>query len=140
MRSMIIALVAVFALTGVTVAEPLHDAAEAGYVAKVRELLAGGADVNARDYHGDTPLHRAARHDHFDVVQMLLDAGADGSLKNDNRKTPYDEANKRKLKKIAPSTYWRLRDAQYKVTDGVDAPRRHQCAKVAGVETSLRGK
>jgi len=114
MRSLIITLVAVFALTTAAVAAPIHDAAKAGDLAKVRQLLADGADVDARDYDGDTPLHWAARQDHADVIEGLLDAGADGSLKNDDRKTPYDEANKRKLKKIAPSTYWRLRDTQYK--------------------------
>ena len=84
MRSLIITLVAVFALTTAAVAAPIHDAAKAGDLAKVRQLLADGADVDARDYDGDTPLHWAARQDHADVIEGLLDAGADGSLKNDD--------------------------------------------------------
>jgi hypothetical protein len=48
-------------------------------VATVRELIAAGADVNARfsGPHTETPLHWAASSDDVDVLDALLDAGAD---------------------------------------------------------------
>ena len=38
-------------------ADPIHDAAKAGDVAKVKALLASGVKVDARNEYGHTPLH-----------------------------------------------------------------------------------
>ena len=38
----------------------MHVAAALGYVAKVQEFLAGGAELNGQDRGGQTPLHLAA--------------------------------------------------------------------------------
>ena len=47
--------------------------------AKIRALVAAGADVNARftGPHSETPLHWAASSDDLDALDALLDAGAD---------------------------------------------------------------
>jgi hypothetical protein len=47
-----------------------------GDVETVRAMLANGADVDARDRHGQTALMIAAHHGHRDLVQTLVDAGA----------------------------------------------------------------
>ena len=57
--------------------ESLPQAAAEGDVARVRSLLASGADANARDAEGATALMRAAHAGHLDVVRALADAGAD---------------------------------------------------------------
>jgi len=57
---------------------PLMRAAESGRLAKVRALLAAGADVNAKIPHWEhTALMLAAGNDHLEVVEALLAAGAD---------------------------------------------------------------
>ena len=61
----------------------LHAAAETGHTAAVQTLLAYGADVEARDDHGDTPLLTAAQFFRIDIVKTLLDHGVDISAEND---------------------------------------------------------
>uniref|UniRef100_A0A452YNL1 RING-type E3 ubiquitin transferase n=1 Tax=Aegilops tauschii subsp. strangulata TaxID=200361 RepID=A0A452YNL1_AEGTS len=51
---------------------PLHFAAAKGHLDIVTLLLEKGADVNARNYCGQTALMHACRHGHWEVVQMLL--------------------------------------------------------------------
>jgi hypothetical protein len=71
-----IVLAGIFAL--VAGCEPaLHEAAKKGDAQAVRTILAGGVDVNARDYWGSTALHEAAEAGHPAVAQLLLDQGAD---------------------------------------------------------------
>jgi ankyrin repeat protein len=53
-----------------------------------RLLLAGGADVNARQQGGWTPLHGAAQQGDTALAEMLLAAGADRGLTNDSGETP----------------------------------------------------
>jgi ankyrin repeat protein len=54
----------------------LHDAVNAGDVARIQALIAGGADVNAYDLSG-TPLHLAVSTGQTWIAAMLIDAGAD---------------------------------------------------------------
>jgi ankyrin repeat protein len=54
----------------------LHAAAAKGDVAAATQLIAGGADLNARDGHRRTPLHVAG---HGDVARLLLEKGADAN-------------------------------------------------------------
>ncbi len=58
------------------------DAATAGDVATVRELLAEGVDPNTPNMHGRLPLHRAASGGSLEAVELLLAAGADARVKD----------------------------------------------------------
>lgn len=60
----------------------LIDAAGRGDLARVKALLAEGADVNARDEMGVTPLMQASLAGNTDVVRFLLDKGADLNRQN----------------------------------------------------------
>ena len=54
----------------------LLQSSEAGNLARVRILLAGNGDVNARKPNGFTPLMLASYKGHLEVVRALLDARA----------------------------------------------------------------
>jgi ankyrin repeat protein len=115
MRTLLIVAITSLAFIGTALAGPIHDAAKAGDVAKVRQLLANGAKVDAREEDGWTPLHWAAVEGHADVAKVLLAAGADGSLKDGDGKTPFDKAKSDgRLEDKDLDTHWLLSDARYK--------------------------
>jgi ankyrin repeat protein len=55
----------------------LINAALKGDLQQVQELLDRGADVNAKNKHGETALLWALHERHLDTVKLLLDKGAD---------------------------------------------------------------
>jgi ankyrin repeat protein len=63
---------------GFPVAEPpLSHAVIAGDVARIKEIIDAGADVNAKDALDRTPLHLAAFHGRTEVIDLLIAHGAD---------------------------------------------------------------
>ncbi|KAJ1479359.1 ankyrin repeat-containing domain protein [Baffinella frigidus] len=79
----------------------MHKAASHGDIAHVRQLIAGGADVNLKSLMGRTPLHLAVVQDHAAVVEMLLAAGADRECKTSFGKTPLQLADLHHEKDVA---------------------------------------
>ncbi|HTK75679.1 MAG TPA: ankyrin repeat domain-containing protein [Gemmataceae bacterium] len=57
--------------------EALLRAAQSGSAAKVKQLLAGGAPIEARDVNRKTPVMLAAEGGHVEAFRVLVDAGAD---------------------------------------------------------------
>lgn len=52
------------------------EAIRRGDAAAVRALIAQGADVDARDSHGQTGVMLAAHCGHLDIVRMFVESGA----------------------------------------------------------------
>ena len=77
-----------------------------GRVDRIRDLIARGADVNARNYKGQTALHCAARAGFVDIVSLLLEHGAEVDLRDRAGHTPLIAAlrstikNKDKLREV----------------------------------------
>lgn len=83
------ALLSIFALflllfeTSPTFAGPLHDAAAIGDLDRVKQLIAGGVDVNTKDTARLTALDYATFMNHRTVVETLIASGADVNAKDE---------------------------------------------------------
>ena len=71
---------------------PLHEAAYWNVVIMAKILLKKGADVNAKDWQGETALHEAAYWNAIDVAKVLIDESANVNAKDKNGETPLHEA------------------------------------------------
>jgi len=93
MKHLLITTIAVTSLLATTAfAGPIHDAARKGDIEAVKQHLAAGRNVNAKDDKGRTPLHRAAREGHKEVAELLIAAGAALNSKDKEGKTPLHHA------------------------------------------------
>ena len=66
----------------------LHAAAKSGNTARIQQLLANGAEINAKADNGTTPLHMAMCKKALEGAKLLINAGADVNAKTDNNITP----------------------------------------------------
>jgi ankyrin repeat protein len=71
---------------------PLHYAALQGDAARVRELLAAGADPSSADDNGWTPLHFAAQEQRLETVRILIATGASVDAQDAHGNTPLSRA------------------------------------------------
>ena len=71
-------------------AEPIHDAAGKGDIAKIRALLQEGVNANAQDNNKrmTTPLHHAALAGQDVTIHVLLQAGANVNARDSFELTP----------------------------------------------------
>ncbi|HJO10114.1 MAG TPA: ankyrin repeat domain-containing protein [Verrucomicrobiota bacterium] len=82
----------------------IHAAAYAGDLAKVKQLVAGGADINKRDKKKVTPLHLAAFQGntrHIAMAKWMLANGANTGARDHDGKTPLNVATERGNNEIA---------------------------------------
>ena len=71
----------------------LHEAVRSSGIGTIQELIADGADVNARNDDGNTPLHVAATSGRVDAAALLVDSGAKIDSKNGYGYTPLQVAD-----------------------------------------------
>ena len=103
MKHLLLTTIAAVLLVGCGPSEPpdisMWDAAEAGNIETVKQHLAAGTDVNAKDdKFGTTPLHSAAGAGRKEIVELLITEGADVNAKlvsdgPHKGKTPLNAAN-----------------------------------------------
>lgn len=79
---------------------PLHSALRRGCGNEVRLLIAGGANINAKDKNGQTPLHMAVESGHTNEVWLLLAEGVDIDVKDNNGDTPLQLAKQYREREV----------------------------------------
>ena len=70
----------------------IHTAARIGNIEAVKQHLAAGTDVNAKNKYEWTPLYLAANEGHKEVTALLIAKGADVNAKYIVGDTPLDMA------------------------------------------------
>ena len=60
----------------------IHEAAYNGNIQAVKQHLAAGTDVNAKNGFGSTPLHSATLNGHKEIAKLLIAKGADVNAKD----------------------------------------------------------
>ena len=75
MKHLLLTTIAAVVLVGCGPSTPdisIHDAAEDGNIEVVKQHIAAGTDVNAKNETGGTPLHYAASGGEKEVVELLI--------------------------------------------------------------------
>jgi ankyrin repeat protein len=70
--------------------DSIHNAASAGHIEAVKQHLAAGTDVDARDRQDKTPLQHAAYWGHKEIAELLIAKGADINAKDNAGTTTLD--------------------------------------------------
>ena len=81
--------------------DSIHVATSLGNIEAVKQHIAAGADVNAKDKYGRTPLHKATVEGHKYVVELFIAKGANVNAKDRKGGTPLDRVRSSKHPKIA---------------------------------------
>ena len=79
----------------------IHKAARDGKLEAVKQHLAAGADVNAKNIFGGTLLHIAALNGFKEFTELLIAKGGDVNAKDRFGKTPLDSSSLSKQTEVA---------------------------------------
>ena len=97
MKHLLLTTIAAVLLVGCAKPPPpdisIHSATENGNIKAVKQHLAAGTDVNAKDdFLGWTPLHYTAASGNRQITKLLISKGANVNEINSNNDTPLDIA------------------------------------------------
>ena len=99
MKHLLLTTIAAVVLVGCSKPPPpdrsIHAAARFGFIKEVKQHIAAGTDVNAKQVDGMTPLHQAAEWGYTEVAALLIAEGADVNAKDEDGETPLDMAKYR---------------------------------------------
>ena len=77
MKHLLLTTIAAVVLVGCGPSVDIHQAVKDGNIEVVKQHIAAGTDMNAKDVKGKTPLHLAAGRGHKEIVELLIAKDAD---------------------------------------------------------------
>ena len=83
MKHLLITTIAAVLVVGCGPGVNIHEAARTGNIEAVKQHIAAGTDVNAKDKYGESPLLFAATFGHKEIAELLIANGADVNTKID---------------------------------------------------------
>jgi len=123
MKHLLLTTIAAVLLVGCGESQPpeppdlsIHRAALRGNIEAVKQAIADGANVNAKDE--GTPLHHAAAGGHKEIVELLISKGADVNAKNNDEVTPLHWVADMGHKEIAEILITKGADVNAKIEGG----------------------
>jgi len=96
----------------------IHEAVGRGNIEAVKQHLAAGADVNAKDENGWTPLHYAANIGYKEIAELLIANGADVNAQSEDKSTALHTAAYWGQKEVAELLIGKGADVNAKDEDG----------------------
>ena len=87
MKQLLLTTIAALVLVGCGPSVDIQQAAREGNIEAVKQHIANGTDVNAKDGYGWPPLHWPACRGHKEVVELLIEKGADVNAKDKSGRT-----------------------------------------------------
>ena len=96
MKHLLLTTIAAVLLVGCGPSMSIHEAAKAGNIKAVKQHLAAGADVNAKNDYGETPLRWSAWGGRKEIAELLISNGADVNAQGESGRTPLDLATQSK--------------------------------------------
>ena len=124
MKHLLLTTIAAVVLVGCGPSAPdisIHNAATDGNIEAVKQHLAAGTDVNAKDQYGHTPLYTATVFGHQEIVELLIENGADVDVRDSLGRTPMHKAAANGHKEIVELLIAEGADVNAK-RDGGDTP------------------
>ena len=118
MKHLLLTTIAAVVLVGCGPSGLLHEALREGNIEAVKQAIADGVDVNAKDDYGVTPMYRAAYIGHKEIANLLISKGADVNAKNDDGWTPLHQASAGGHKEVAELLIGKGADVNAKADDG----------------------
>ena len=95
----------------------IYGAAYTGNIEAIKQHLAAGTDVNAKNEWGGTPLHYATFGGHKEVVELLIAKGADVNAKDGVGETPLHWTAKEGNKEVVELLIAKGADLNAKTSD-----------------------
>ena len=92
MKHLLLTAIAAMLLVGCGPGVNIHEAARTGNIEAVKQHIAAGADVNAKDEEGKIPLRSAALKGQKDIAELLIAEGANVNAKGTGGRTPLNTA------------------------------------------------
>ena len=90
-----------FTISPAVYSSEIHEAAKAGNLAQVKELINQGADINSISGYKETVLHYAAESGNLELVQWLVNRGANlNALDNDEKSIMHSAAESGNLRLV----------------------------------------